>query len=279
MENPDHYKYMPKPHGEQPHGEEMQNEEPLSEEILVEESVVIVEEQPVPPARTAETGAETAENSDTEVAGVSDSAVLAGKSVLKFFYDFFNPFIIPTYATLLIFELSILKLIAPGAALPYTLTVFGITCVFPLLALLILKRIGSISQLGLPLRSDRTFPYIIEFLAFVAATLFFAFKGGAPWLWLTYCGAGVTVMLNFALNFKWKVSNHCSAMAAMLAVLIVINRDGMPHYGMEWWAIATVIIAGLQGTGAIVLGGHSLRDVFLGYATGFLPTLLLTLIK
>lgn len=276
IENPDHYRYMPRPKGETPEAAESEAaEEVLVTETVVEE-IVIRETEPTEEPKTEETSLNPEEEEDAFK--ISPLWKTLAKGTLKFFYDVLNPYLIPAYATLLIFELSVFSMIAPGAALPYTLTVLGATCVLPVIALVILLRIHSIESLGLDRRGNRLFPYIIEFLALAAMTIFFAVKGAVAWLWLIYCGATTTVLLNMLINFKIKVSNHCSAIAALLAVLIVIRADGLPHHSLGWWALGTVMAAGILGTAAMVLGRHKLQDVIIGYATGFLPIILFSLI-
>lgn len=271
---------MPRIPGQEPEEEKI----PAVEETIVEELEVTEAERAETEAypEAAAAGPESheeryKEDSEEEFTGIG---ALILKGILRLFYDFLNPLLVPTYATLLVFELSILSITLPhGAALSYTLTVFGISCILPLLTFLFLRRIGAISSITLETRRDRIVPYIIEFLAMAAVTVFFVFKGAPFWLWLIYCGGATTIFINMLLNFRWRVSCHCSAIAAVLATLIVINSDGIPHPTLAWWAIGTALLAGFLGTGAMLLGRHRLRDVLIGYATGFLPIILLTLIR
>lgn len=270
---------MPRIPGQEPEEENIPAvEEPIEEQLeTAEAESVETEAYPEAAVAVSESHEERREE-DTEEEFAGTGAVIF-KGVLRFLYDFLHPLLVPAYATLLIFELSIVSLTAPGAALSYTLTVFGISCILPLLALLFLRRIGAIGSITLESRGDRTVPYIIEFLAMAAITVFFVFKGAPLWLWLIYCGGATTILINMLLNFRWRVSCHCSAIAAVLATLMVINSDGIPHPTLGWWAIGTVLLAGFLGTGAMLLGRHSLRNVLIGYATGFLPIILFTLIR
>lgn len=276
MANPDHYKYMPRlPEEERLERAECEEREELGNDVEQETVFEVVEE--VPAAEESPVRAREEVSSDPEPKDFS-TEVLFGRGLLKFFYDFFNPLLVPAYLTILIFELSILSLVAPAATLSFTLTVFCATCVFPLLTVFVLRRVGSVSGFSLPDRSDRLFPYIIELLALTGITLFFAYKGAPTWVWMVYCGAAVSVLFNFLLNFRWRVSNHCTALAAALATLIVINGDSMPHPSLGWWAIGVMALCGINGTGAIILGNHSLKDVLIGYVTGFLPIIILALV-
>lgn len=267
--NPDHLKYMP-------HAPE---EETPEEEIIIE----IKEEtapSPAPSAPAAADASEADKGSEPEHEGKGKILTwLFAKGTLQFLYDIFNPFLIPAYATLLIFELSVLALVAPGTAAIYTLGVLGATCIFPLLVILILKAIGAVSAISLPLRKDRRLPYAAMFVALGAVILFTAYRGAPQWMLDVYLGASATVLINFIINFFIKVSNHCSALAATPGIFLAIQQDSLPHYGLEWWMIGSVLLAGVIGTCAILIGRHNLKEVFVGYITGFLPVILFSLIR
>ena len=251
--------------------------EPIEEILIVEEEQTVL-----PVAEAPEVKEETVSQEEAPVEKDSASSQIdkiGSGSFMAFIYHFFGPLLIPTYATLLIFQLSILSIMAPSATLPYTLTVFGVTCVLPFVALIILHRIKAIDRFQMPEPSERIVPYVIQFLAFGAITLFFLFKGASPWIWTVYCGAAAISLVNFVINFRIRISNHCSAIAGMLAVLIVIQTMGYPQHNVAWWAIGCVIVAGLVGTGAILIGRHTLWEVLAGYATGFLGIILFSLIR
>lgn len=198
--------------------------------------------------------------------------------VARFFYDFFNPFLIASYLTLLLFELTVLALTAPGASVVYTVTVLGATAIVPAVALVFMRRFGAISALSMPLRSERFVPYVLALLTLGAITLLLAFRGAPLWLWLIYAGGCVAIVANMLINIKIRVSNHATAMAAFIAALVIMQTSGMSIHPLGWWAIGAVIVAGIVGSAAMLLGRHSLLEVAIGYATGFLSVILLGLI-
>lgn len=208
-----------------------------------------------------------------------DTGLEADASLLNVLANVVSPLLVPTFATLAIFWFSILSIVAPGAVLPYALTVAGATGVVPLLSLFVLKRIGSISSYYMYERNERIVPYIVMTLALGAMTVFYVVKGATPWIWTIYCGATAACLLNFCINFRLRVSTRCSAAAALLAALIVINTYGLPQVPLFWWAIGVIFFAGLAGTAAVFGGRHSIWEVIAGYATGFLPVILFSLIR
>lgn len=259
---------------------EERREAPAEEVIIIEETVTVASpetEAIAAPEDPEERHPEEIEEQNSE--DMPYRLLTPWEGIAKFFYDVFNPFLIPTYVTLLLFELTILGVSAPGAALPYTLTVFGATCIVPVVVLVFLRKFGVVSTLGLDSKRDRFFPYVVTLLTMGAMALLFVLRGAPSWLWTVYIGGCATILINMIVNFRLKVSNHASAIAGMLAVLIVIQWQGMPIHQLGWWAIGAAVMCGVIGTGALLVGRHRLIDVLVGYVTGFLPIILFALIK
>lgn len=267
--NPEHYKYMPHSPGEekpdQP-AESVEQEEivEVTEPVVIVEEKVIMEKSPAPEPE-----------SDSEPDWVE---AVSNNGLISIIYNLLGPLFIPTIATLFIFFFSILALVAPGAVLPYSLTVFGATCMVPGILFFILQKTKFIRSFRLYDRSERLIPYVIEFLALGAMAIFFVYKGAAPWIWTVFCGGAAIALVNFLINFKIRISNHCSAIAALLAVLIVIQTYGMPQVSLFWWVAGTALFTGVIGSLAMIRGRHTLFEVLAGYATGFLGIILFSLI-
>ena len=276
--NPNHYKYMP-------HG---------AGEITGDESVTEVMETTDMPEETAGTVTPDEPRIDNDnredlqpeekyelKKDKEDSAVFSfvrNNALASIVYNFLSPLLIPTIATLFIFLSSLLSVVVPGAVLPYSLTVFGATFLLPVLTIFVLHKIGIVQSLRLYDRSDRLVPYVIEFLALGAMAIFFIIKGGAPWIWTIFCGGAAIALVNFVINFRIRISNHCSAIAALLATIIVIQMYGLPQKSLFYWAIGISLFTGITGTLSIIKGKHTLWEVMLGYATGFLCIILFSLI-
>ena len=265
--NPEHLKYMPKTPGMEP-------EEPEAQEVpvAVEEVVEIVEPPEVPVSAIMEQEASMAPSEE------GAEAPKGLKDLLEIFYFLFNPLLVPAYACLLIFTLSILHIVAPTAALPYTLTVFGATGLVPFLTIFILQKVGVVESFYMKRPGERTVPYAIDFLAFGAMAIFFVYMGANAWIWTMFCGGAAIALVNMIINFRMRISSHCSAMAGLLAVLIVLNTYGIPQVSLFWWMVGAVFFAGVVGTAAIFVGKHTIWEVTAGYATGFLGIILFSLI-
>lgn len=262
--NPEHLRYMPGYHDDEPAA----NKTP-------EERVPEAPQEQISHLKEVKNEPPTDSSRDIEVISLPD----IDWGALDILNNVTSPFLVPTYFTLAIFWFSILAVVAPGAILPYALTVFGATGIVPFLSLFILRRMGLVESFRLFKRRERVVPYVVEILALGGITLFYAVKGAAPWIWTIYCGATAATLLNFLVNFRFRISCHCTAMGALLAALIVIQNYGLPQVPLLWWIVGVVAFAGLSGTMAIIFGRHTLWEVFAGYASGFLGIILFSLIK
>lgn len=191
------------------------------------------------------------------------------------------PLLVPVYATILIMNLSLLSVLPFSTKLIFTLVVLLFTTVLPMILVIILKKLGYVDDLGLNGRKERLIPYIITILSFMGVAYFFHTKHAPLWMSLFYVGGALAGFINMIINFKWKISAHAAAMAGLVALLVIINGDGMPHPYMIWWISATILLSGMLGSARVWLGRHTVMQVICGYAVGFLsvfiPEFLITL--
>lgn len=271
--NPDHIKYMP-PASSSEASEPAEEHSSIAEELTPEEVKVEIKEEVVVVVKEEEQPSEA----DSYVTRVEVPHWYEFGPV-KALYALLSPMLAPTIATWWIFSLSLLKLVVPGAAFPYSVTVFGATCIVPMMVAFVVMRVRGIKSFQFYGRRQRLALYVVEFVAFAALTLFFINRGANAWIWTVFCGAAAVTLANFIINLFYRVSNHCSAMAALLAVLLVINVNSLPTAPLLWWVVGTVAAIGFVGVMAMTLGRHTFWEVFLGYTTGFLGIILMSLIS
>lgn len=188
------------------------------------------------------------------------------------------PLMMPVYGIILIFSLSILKLAPFSAKLTFTMIVFGINFVVPMLLVLLLKKLGYIQDVGLNGRQERLIPYIISIVCLGGTALFLYYKSAPLWVAMFYAGGALAALINLIVNFRWKISAHAAGMAGIVAMLIQIMKEGFPVNGLTWWIVGSIIIAGMLGSARIWLGRHTLMQVLAGTAVGFISVWTLSLI-
>ncbi len=100
------------------------------------------------------------------------------------------------------------------------------------------------------------------------------------WLWLFMAGAGVATVVCAAVNFRWKISAHLTAMGGLTAIAfrILDMHIAAPGVNFILAAMAAVLLSGLLGTARIYLGRHTLWQTLAGMANGFACVYLISLI-
>lgn len=97
----------------------------------------------------------------------------------------------PVYGVLLAFNLSILDFTPYSVKLVFTLVTLAFTVAVPALLVLLLKRMGLVTDVGLNGRKERVIPYIISILCLAAAGVFMWYKGAPMWLVMFFGGGAV----------------------------------------------------------------------------------------
>lgn len=190
----------------------------------------------------------------------------------------FVPLMMPVYGILLIFNLSILSLTSFQTKLFFTLVVFGVNFAFPMLMVILLKKLGFIQDVGLNGRRERLIPYLITIVCLSATGWFLSFKGAPLWVSMFYVGGALAALVNMIVNFRWKISAHAAGIAGIAAMLIQITKEGFPAPGMTLWITGTILLAGILCSARVWLGRHTLLQVLAGSAVGFLSVWALSLL-
>lgn len=188
----------------------------------------------------------------------------------------FVPLLVAFYGTLLIFHVSYLASTPTSTKIVFSLIVFGFTAVVPMAMVLVLKALKVVQDVGLNGRKERLYPYIIMIVSYIGTGIFFHYKQAPDWMVLFYCGGALAALVNLIINFRWKISAHSAGMAGLVAMLLVVARNGMPRMTLDVWLAVVVALTGLLGSARIWLGRHTLLQVLAGYAVGFLSVYLLS---
>jgi membrane-associated phospholipid phosphatase len=131
-----------------------------------------------------------------------------------------------------------------------------------------MMRVGIISDLSLPKRSDRFAPYAVSILSFLFLIYYF-YKLGLPTWFLMMIGASIIVMLLATIiTLWWKISAHMFGVAGLIggvmSVCYFIEKTNPTYLFMTLF-----IIAGMVGTSRIILKRHTPAQVYAGFVLGF----------
>lgn len=188
------------------------------------------------------------------------------------------PMLMPVYGTLMAFNLSILNFAPTYQKWIFTLIVAAINIMVPALAILLLKRLGVVNDVGLNQRRERTVPYIVVILCMAATAIFFWIKGAPIWLVMFFAGGAAAGIIELSVNFRWKISAHSAGIAGIVALLIRILQTGVAMPSTLAWLMVTIALTGLLGSARIWLGRHTIWQVAGGMTVGFCSVYFLTMI-
>lgn len=182
----------------------------------------------------------------------------------------FSPILIPSYGVTLAYFLTILSVLPIGAYFTMLGAVVLLTCFIPIVAIFALYKLGYVSDAGLNNRTERTLPYILTILCYLAAT-FFLWRAGAPsWLSLFFTGGAAAAVVSMVVNRWWKISAHAAAMGGLIGLIIIIARTHYAVADLNLWFSIVVLCTGAVMTARVYLGRHTLLQVLAGALNGIL---------
>ena len=190
----------------------------------------------------------------------------------------FSPIIVPTYAIIMVFYLSMLSYAPTGSKWAIIGIVFALTAVIPALCVWVLTKFGDVSDYALSRRTDRLIPYIVVGASMLATGFYLTPTGLPQWVGYFFIGAAVATGVNLFVNIWWKISAHGAGMGGLIAMILVMNRYGLPPYNLWWWCLAAIVAAGFLGTARVWLGRHTPLQTVAGEIVGFLGVLSMELI-
>lgn len=189
--------------------------------------------------------------------------------VSNFLSWIFVPMMMPVYGAIIAFTLSILSFNMLSVRVLFIGLVAGINLMLPISVIIILKRVGVLSDYGVNRRSERSLPYLIGIVCLIATAVLLYFKHAPLWFVAFYVGGALAGIIELLVNLRWKISAHAAGVAGVVALLtyLVLYDFSLPSaFG---WLVGAVAIAGLVGSARILLGKHSVWQVLAGYAVGF----------
>ncbi len=204
-------------------------------------------------------------------------------SLARFFSLVGHPLLVLTYALLVMLLAAPYEFGVSAWSHPKALTlmayVVSSTVLIPGVGIALMKPLGFISNLQSPDRLERIGPYILTGVFYL--WLYQNLRTGAqvPELYRTcVLGATLTLFGVFFVNVFTKVSAHAAGMGGWVAMLLLLavewpTRPVGLGYRLQVSPVLLltkgVLLAGAVGWARLVLGVHTPRQVWYGYAIGF----------
>ena len=190
------------------------------------------------------------------------------KQFSLFVSSIFQPLLMPIYSVALLFVYSYFRFVYANHFFNLIIPTVLFTFLVPGIIIYIMFRVGIISDLSLPKRSDRFAPYAVTILSF-AFLIYYFFKLGLPTWFLMMIGASIIVMLLATIiTLWWKISAHMfgisSLLGGVMAVCYFVEKSN-PSYLFA----LLFLVAGMVGTSRLILKRHTPGQVYAGFMLGF----------
>lgn len=191
------------------------------------------------------------------------------RKLAQFISVVLHPMFIITWAMLVMFNLNAYFVLIVPEQLRWTiiLLVFGNTALLPFILVWIMAKRNIISSMRLPLREERTWPFLI-FAIFYASTYFLMRNIGLPQLYYLFIAGGLaTIVLAILINLFWKISIHMIGIGGLTGGFLVLSYRNLINEPVL--IILLILLSGLVGFARLQSNTHSPAQVYTGYLLGF----------
>ncbi len=180
----------------------------------------------------------------------------------------FHPLIIPTLGIFILFQLNtyVSFSVSPEARRFIIVMVFVNTALAPVLAILVLKRLGYISDLMLDDRGERILPLLFSAVMFFMTYYLLRQLTLPSMIYFYVMGASLLVLLTLLISFAWKISIHMISLGGLTGLLVVTSI--LVNVDVSLLIIAAFLVSGLTAAARIHLRAHSPSQVYAGYLLG-----------
>jgi len=191
------------------------------------------------------------------------------KSIAHVISTIFQPLLMPTYGVMLIFVYTYFGAIYMHQFWQIIMPVVIFSFVIPAILIVMLHRIGVVSDLSLKIRRERFYPYIITLLSYSAMIIIYYRMQMPKWFLMIMAASVVIMIIAIIITLTWKISAHMFGIGGLIggamAVSYYVERTN-PYYMF----MGLFLIAGLVGTSRLILRRHTLYQVIAGFLLGLL---------
>ncbi len=183
--------------------------------------------------------------------------------------DLFSPLLVSTYAMIVTMTLTPMCFLPTSPKLWSTLGVAFITGVLPALFILILIRMGKVSDTAITNRHERTAPFCATIVCYVGAALFVAGLHAPEWLRNFFFGAAAAALISLVITHWWKISAHTCAIGGLVGIILWEARHGFIMWEPVILLCIAILILGFVAWARLYLNKHTILQVLAGAVLGF----------
>lgn len=187
----------------------------------------------------------------------------------------FTPFYLPLVGMMALFIFSYLSLLSWSYKFSVLFMVYIFTILVPTMLIHLYRKYQGWSVLRLLSREGRMVPYIISIMSYF--TCFYLMKRlHFPHFMSSIVVSALFIQIICAIVNVWfKVSTHTAAIGGITGGLLAFAEIFV--FNPLWWLCILLLLAGLVGTGRMILRQHSLHQVVYGYLIGTIVSFLVVI--
>lgn len=187
----------------------------------------------------------------------------------------FSPLLIPTYAIIMLFQVTVLQYVPSQVQWLTALVAFALTGIVPLIVIFMLYAFNIVTSTSLERRKERIIPYSAAFLGYCGLALYLYGASAPDWMWLFVAGGAVALLIVDVVNLWWKISAHAAAMGGAVGLCFFLMKYGLAMTDITYLTMIVILIAGLVCTTRLVLNRHTLWQIAAGFAVGVASVLVM----
>ncbi len=150
------------------------------------------------------------------------------------------------------------------------ISVFITSAIFPSIAIYVLYRWQIISSVYLQNREERLLPLIITILSYLFLAYTYIKITVSPLLVSIISATAFTLTVATMITFSHKISLHALGSSGVLAILLWVQLH--TECDLLWSFVFFLLICGIAMHSRLAINAHQPKEVFNGFATGFLLT-------
>lgn len=184
----------------------------------------------------------------------------------QIFSALFTPFMIPTFAFLLLFYCTYLYILPMAYKLIVVGMAFSFTALMPMLVIYLYQKSNGWGIKELGQRKKRFIPYILTILSYVTCLIAMHRIHLPRYMSGIIVASLLCMILCTLLNLRWKVSIHVAGSGMLISGLLAYSL--LFNFNPIWYLCIAILLAGTLGTARIIVKQHTLFEVFAGFIAG-----------
>jgi len=183
--------------------------------------------------------------------------------------DVFSPMLVPSYAMIAALTLTPMCLLPLSPKIWSTAGVVFITAIIPIVFILILMRMGKVSDTAISNRNERMAPFCATILCYIGAAFFVRYLRAPYWIQNFYLAAAMVSAVSLLVTHWWKISAHTGAIGGLSGVIFWMTQRGLLISAPLVWVCAAFLLLGLVAWARMYLNKHTVLQTLAGAALGF----------